>query len=283
VFYDPKHERRFVFLTNNFDLPALVDVAQRARRRELRLVTVDTTSPSPFAASLLFGYVANYLYEGDAPLAERRAHALTVDPRQLRELLGEAELRELLDARVLDEAERVLQALDAGRRAKSADRLHDLLLRLGDLRADEIAARCEPSSSARAWVDALVAERRIVRVALAGEERLAAIEDVGRWRDALGVPPPPGVPHAFLEPVPDALGGVHRDQPVEHHREQHAERFGVAGEEQIEVVHRPRHGQRDDEAGEHRQPADVGERLGVHRALVRQVDPAAPARQPRRT
>jgi ATP-dependent Lhr-like helicase len=195
-------------LRDVFDLPALVDVARRVLRREMRLVTVDTTSPSPFAASLLFGYVANYLYEGDAPLAERRAHALTVDPRQLRELLGEAELRELLDARVLDEAERALQALDAGHHARSPDRVHDLLLRLGDLSAGEIAARCEPASSAEAWIAALVDERRAVRVVLAGEERLAAIEDLGRLRDAFGVPPPPGVPRAFLDPVPDALAGV---------------------------------------------------------------------------
>ena len=86
-------------LQDVFDLPGFVDLARRVRRRELRLVTVDTQAPSPFAASLLFGYVANYLYDGDAPLAERRAQALSVDQAQLRELLGEAELRELLDAR----------------------------------------------------------------------------------------------------------------------------------------------------------------------------------------
>jgi hypothetical protein len=107
------------------------------------VVTVDAESPSPFAASLLFGYVANYIYDGDAPLAERRAQALAVDQAQLRELLGAAELRELLDAQVLEALELSLQGLDAGHKARSPDRLHDLLLRIGDLTLDEIAARTE--------------------------------------------------------------------------------------------------------------------------------------------
>ena len=128
-------------LQDVFDMPALVELARRLRRRELRVVTVDAEAPSPFAASLLFGYVANYIYDGDAPLAERRAQALAVDQAQLRELLGAAELRELLDAQVLEALELSLQALDAGHKARSPDRLHDLLLRIGDLTLDEIAAR----------------------------------------------------------------------------------------------------------------------------------------------
>src|SRR5262245_54315634 len=120
-------------LQDVFDLPGFVELARRVRRREIRLVTVDTSAPSPFAATLLYGYVANYLYDGDAPLAERRAQALSVDQAQLRELLGEAELRELLDARALVELELQLQALEIPHLARNPDRMHDLLLMLGDL------------------------------------------------------------------------------------------------------------------------------------------------------
>jgi ATP-dependent Lhr-like helicase len=192
-------------LRDVFDLPGLVEIASRVRRREIRLVTVDTEAPSPFSASLLFGYVANYLYEGDAPLAERRAQALAVDQAQLRELLGEAELRELVDRRALSELEVALQCLDAPRQATSPERLHDLLLRLGDLSADEAAARVRPvpdgdaATAARAWLEALEGERRVIRVRLAGEERWVAAEDAGRLRDALGIAPPPGLPAAFVE------------------------------------------------------------------------------------
>jgi ATP-dependent Lhr-like helicase len=197
-------------LQDVFDLPGLVDLARRVRQREIRLVTVDTQSPSPFSASLLFGYVANYLYEGDAPLAERRAQALSVDQSQLRELLGEAELRELLDARLLAELELSLQGL-SGHRANGPDRVHDLLLRLGDLTGDEVAARIDPgqgedaAARAREWLGLLVRERRAIEVRVAGEPRFAAAEDAGRLRDALGIAPPRGLPAAFLERAPHAL------------------------------------------------------------------------------
>ncbi len=210
-------------LKDIFDLPALAELAERVRRREIRLVTVDTTAPSPFSASLLFGYVGNYIYDGDAPLAERRAHALSVDQRQLRELLGEAELRELLDPIALEEVELALQGLEEGRKAGSADRLHDLLLRLGDLTLDEIAARVAPRGPGREsggvtpadakalahdLTEALVSERRVLRIRVAGDERIIAAEEAGRFRDALGLQPPPGLPAAFLEPVPDALSQI---------------------------------------------------------------------------
>ena len=200
-------------LRDVFDLPGLVDLARRVRRREIRLVTVDTQVPSPFSASLLFGYVANYLYEGDAPLAERRAQALSVDQAQLRELLGEAELRELVDRRALAELETALQCLDAPRQATSPERLHDLLLRLGDLTREEVAARVRPAAgdaegSAEAWLSELERERRAILARVAGEERWAAAEDAGRLRDALGIAPPPGLPAAFLEGQPHALREV---------------------------------------------------------------------------
>jgi ATP-dependent Lhr-like helicase len=200
-------------LRDVFDLPGLVDIASRVRRREIRLVTVDTQTPSPFSASLLFGYVANYLYEGDAPLAERRAQALAVDQAQLRELLGESELRELVDRRALAELEVALQCLDPAHQATSPERVHDLLLRLGDLSTDEAAARVRPpegdaGEAARAWLEELERDRRAIRVHVGGEERWAAAEDAGRLRDALGIAPPPGLPGAFLDRQPHALREV---------------------------------------------------------------------------
>jgi ATP-dependent Lhr-like helicase len=201
-------------LRDVFDLPGLVEIASRVRRREIRLVTVDTQAPSPFSASLLFGYVANYLYEGDAPLAERRAQALAVDQAQLRELLGESELRELVDRRALGELELALQCLDASHQATSPERLHDLLLRLGDLSLAEAAARVrpvpdgDPAAAAESWLEGLGRERRAIRIHVGGEERWAAAEDAGRLRDALGVAPPPGLPDAFLERQPHALREV---------------------------------------------------------------------------
>src|SRR5205823_6827161 len=125
-------------LRDFFDMPALVQTLADLRSRKLRLATVDSEKPSPFAASLLFSYVASFLYDGDAPLAERRAQALAVDQTQLRELLGDAELRELLDAESMDAVERQLQRLDPQYRARSADAVHDMLLGIGDLSREEL-------------------------------------------------------------------------------------------------------------------------------------------------
>jgi ATP-dependent helicase Lhr and Lhr-like helicase len=194
-------------LRDVFDMPALQDTLARLARREIRVVTVDTPHPSPFAASLLFNYVATFLYDGDAPLAERRAQALSVDHAQLRELLGDAELRELLDAGVLAGLEDQLQALDADHRVRSIDGLHDLLLRLGDLSRDEIAARLATPTLSGA-IDQLVATRRVVPITVAGAPRFIAVEDAARYRDALGTPLPQGLPHSLLEPVADAIGDL---------------------------------------------------------------------------
>jgi ATP-dependent Lhr-like helicase len=183
-----------------FDLPALMDVMRRVESRSMRVVAVESQTPSPFASALLFGYVANFLYDGDAPLAERRAQALSVDHAQLRELLGEAELRELIDAEVLDALERQLQHLDERYRARSADAVHDLLLRIGDLSPREIAAR-STLEDPDATIAALERTRRIVRVPVAGEPRLIAVEDAARYRDALAVPLPTDLPEALLEPA----------------------------------------------------------------------------------
>ncbi|HYD39341.1 MAG TPA: DEAD/DEAH box helicase, partial [Anaeromyxobacter sp.] len=194
-------------LRDVFDLPALVDLLADLRRGVVRAVTVDTRVPSPFAASLLFGFVASFMYDGDAPLAERRAQALAIDQAQLRDLLGEAELRELLDARLMRELEARLQHRAPELRARSADALADLLLRLGELSRAEVRERAA-SEQVAAAIDGLVREGRAVALAIAGEERFVAVEDAARYRDALGVPLPAGIPEVFLAPVGDALAGL---------------------------------------------------------------------------
>ena len=167
---------------------------------------VETVRASPFASSLLFDYVATYMYEGDAPLAERRAQALTLDRDLLRELLGQEELRELLDPAALVDLELALQCLTEDRRASTLDQVHDLLRRLGDLTDDEVSARVDGTPEvSRAWLGELESARRAVRVGIAGQVRWIAIEDAGRYRDAVGTQPPSGVPDAFLGPVPSAL------------------------------------------------------------------------------
>ncbi|HET6411863.1 MAG TPA: DEAD/DEAH box helicase [Anaeromyxobacter sp.] len=194
-------------LRDVFDLPALVDLLYAIRRGEVRTVTVDTRVPSPFAASLLFGFVASFLYDGDAPLAERRAQALAIDQVQLRELVGEAELRDLLDPAALEELEGRLQQLSAEARARSADGVADLLLRLGDLSSEEVKARSATPEVASA-LERLLSEGRVVPVLVAGEERFVAVEDAARYRDALGAELPPGVPEVLLGKVDEPLEGL---------------------------------------------------------------------------
>ena len=195
-------------LQDVYDLPALVGLMRRVQRREVGIHDVDTHQPSPYARSLLFGYVAQFVYEGDSPIAERRAAALALDQGLLAELLGRAELRELLDPDVLAEIEATLQRTDPERRARGAEGVADLLRWLGPLTRDEVSARTVDGGSATEWLTALADARRAVPVRMAGEERWAAIEDVGRLRDGLGVPVPPGVPDAFTEPVDDPLADL---------------------------------------------------------------------------
>ncbi len=187
-------------LRDVFDMPALVETLRAIEQRQLRVHVVETRKPSPFASSLLFSYVANFLYDGDAPLAERRAQALTIDQDQLRELLGEADLRELLDADAIAEVEEAAQCLGENYRARSADGIHDLCLRLGDLSREELARRVV-SQDLLTHVDRLIRARRLLELRIAGERRLIAAEDAARYRDALGVPLPPGLAAALLEPV----------------------------------------------------------------------------------
>jgi ATP-dependent Lhr-like helicase len=192
-----------------FDLPAATSILSKIQRGEIRVTKVESDKPSPFAAALLFSYIANYIYEGDAPLAERRAQALSIDQSQLEELLGDTDLRELLDGTALDEVEARLQALEPDYQAKHADGLHDLLLKLGDLSEAEIAARCV-SPEVAASLTELINARRAVRVRIAGELRAIAVEYAGRYRDAFGTPLPPGLAEVFLEKSGDPLTEIVR-------------------------------------------------------------------------
>ena len=194
-------------LRDFFDMPALIATLSDIRSRRVRVATVDSDTPSPFAASLLFTYVASFLYDGDAPLAERRAQALAVDQSQLRELLGDAELRELLDAESMDSVERQLQRLDPKYHARNVDAVHDMLLSIGDLTERELRERTQSAEIADGTV-ALLAVRRVLHVRIAGEPRFIAVEDAARVRDALGVPLPAGLPESLLNPVADPMGDI---------------------------------------------------------------------------
>ena len=183
-----------------FDMPAFLEVLRAVVARTTRVHVADSKTPSPFAASLLFSYVANYIYDGDAPLAERRAQALSIDQEQLRELLGDADLRELLDADAIAEVEDQLQSLLDNLKARGADGIHDLLLRLGDLNRAELLQRLAAPDVA-IHTERLLRAKRLLEIKVAGEKRLIAVEDAARYRDALGVPLPPGLPASLLAPV----------------------------------------------------------------------------------
>jgi ATP-dependent Lhr-like helicase len=197
-----------------FDVPGLVDLMRDISARRVTVVDVESSTPSPFAKSLLFGYVAQFLYEGDSPLAERRAAALALDPSLLAELLGTSEglaLRDLLDAEQIARTEAELQRLTPERAARDAEDALDLLRSLGPLSTDGILVRCREGTTGtdvESWLAGLQAARQAIPVRVAGEPRWAAIEDASRLRDALGASLPPGVPQTFLEPVPDPLGDL---------------------------------------------------------------------------
>ena len=225
-------------LQDVFDVPGLTDLMRDLESRAVRLIEVETTQPSPFAKSLLFGYVAQFLYEGDSPLAERRAAALALDTGLLAELLGQAELRELLDETALAAVEADLQRLSDGRPARNVEEAADLLRILGPLSTEEARERGVEA----AWLVELEGVRRAIRVRLAGTERWAAIEDAGRLRDALGAALPDfGIPEAFLEPVADPVADL-----VARHARTHgpfttsevAERLGLGTAVVLGALHR---------------------------------------------
>ena len=191
-------------LQDVLDMPGLVALMRDVSARRVRLIEVETRRPSPFARSLLFGYVGAFLYGGDVPLAERRAAALSLDATLLGELLGRVELRELLDPTVVVETERRLQWLDGSRTLRDAEDTAELLRVLGDLSTVEAEAR----GARQEWLAELVAARRVVALRIAGEERFVVVEDAGRMRDGLGVALPVGLAHAYLEPVPDPIADL---------------------------------------------------------------------------
>ena len=233
-------------LQDDFDVAALTALMHDVVARRVRVVEVTTPTPSPFARSLLFGYTAQFLYEGDAPLAERRAAALTLDPTLLAELLGQpgaAELAELLDPDAVERTEAELMGTAADRRARSAEEVAEVLRRHGPLTPAEVADRTRSGDHAQlpGWLTDLEAARRLIRVRFDRGELWAAVEDAGRLRDALGVALPVGVPEVFTEPVHDPLGDL-----VRRHARTHgpfaagevAARFGLGSAVVTEVLRR---------------------------------------------
>jgi ATP-dependent helicase Lhr and Lhr-like helicase len=217
-------------LQDVLDLPGLQQLLTGLHTRELSLVEVETQNASPFASSLLFDYVATYMYEGDTPNAERRAAALSLDRDLLRELLGQEELRELIDPGALEEVEADLQRISERTRAANADGLHDVLRAVGDLTTDEAQLRCMPVVAAGRILAELERERRAVGMRIGGEERWIAAEDAGLYRDALGAVPPGGLPAAFLEGVEEPLVRVARRYARTHGpftTRELSERYGV--------------------------------------------------------
>ena len=191
------------------DLGAAIDILKKIEHGIIRVTAISSSTPSPFASALLFSYIANYIYEGDAPLAERRAQALSIDQSQLEEILGSVDFRELLDKAAMDEVEAQLQSLEPDFHARHADGVHDLLLKLGDLSEEEVRARTISPAIASTVVE-LTNARRAVRVRIAGESRFIPVEYAARYRDAVGTPLPPGLADTFLQPVADPLNGLAR-------------------------------------------------------------------------
>jgi len=222
-------------LQDDFDVAALADLMREIGTGGVRVVEVTTPTPSPFAQSLLFGYTAQFLYDGDAPLAERRAAALSLDPELLAELLGErgtADLADLLDPGAVERTEAELAGLAPDRQARDAEGLWDLLRRTGPHPLDALQARTREDSrhAVEHWLGELETARRVIRVRFAGVEQWAVAEDSGRLRDALGVALPVGIPETFTEPVPDPLGDLLRRHARTHGpfgAQSVAQRFGL--------------------------------------------------------
>jgi ATP-dependent Lhr-like helicase len=222
-------------LRDVFDIKGLRTILQEIEKRGIRVKQVISNSASPFASSLMFNYVSNFLYDGDAPLAERRAATLALDQTQLRELLGTAELRELLDAEVISELALELQLLERRYPVTDADGVHELLMQLGDLSREEIVVRLgmpqeQASELLDGWLATLSVDRRISECRIAGENRYIASEDVARYRDAVGVTPPRGLPAAFLQPSESPLAdlvGRYARRHIPFRVDEVARRFGL--------------------------------------------------------
>jgi ATP-dependent helicase Lhr and Lhr-like helicase len=271
-------------LRDVLDLPSLQQLLSDLHSRKLDLVEVETPTASPFASSLLFDYVATYMYEGDTPNAERRAAALALDRDLLRELLGQEELRELIDPGALEEVEAQLQHRTEAGRAGDRDALQQTLRNVGDLTAEECGERVAEGYSAASMLEKLVAERRVALVRINGEERYIAGEDAGLYRDALGVPPPPGLPETFLEDHPDAIRALVRRYARTHGpfpTAQLADRYGVDPTPALRELEREGAAVRGEllPGGSEREWCDADVLRRVRRAslahLRREVEPAA--------
>ncbi|MBA0045616.1 ATP-dependent helicase [Mycobacteroides sp. LB1] len=226
-------------LQDVYDIGTLVRLMSGIEQRRIRIVEVQTDTPSPFAAAQLFSYVGGFMYDEDRPLAERRAAALSLDTGLLAELMGRVELRELLDPAVIDATERQLQHLADDRKARDAEALADLFRLLGPLAAAEVNARCDGAGTD--WLRELVTARRVVESRYGGHSWWAAVEDVARLRDALGVPVPPGVPAAFTDATADPLGELLGRFARTHGpftTGQAAERFGIGVRVAADVLDR---------------------------------------------
>ena len=230
-------------LSDVFDMSGLLSVLRDVQKRSIVVRSVQTDHPSPFAAAVMFSYAGNFLYEGDAPLAERRAQALALDHAQLRQLLGSADFRELFDADAIASVELELQRLNEWK-LRHADDVHDALLKLGGLSQGELEQRCAEenvaSGALKEWIGELVEKRRAVGLKIAGELRFVAAEDAGRLRDGLGIVPPVGLPDAFLEPVADPLGDLISRYARTHGpftTQQVAERFGLGTAPVLTALH----------------------------------------------
>ena len=195
-------------LQDHFDVPALKEVLTDIAQRRTRVVELDLPAASPFASSLTFDFVASFMYDYDAPVAERRAAALSLDRSLLADLLGEPEFRDLLDGDAIDEVERDIQRLSEDRAARSADAVHDLLLHLGPLDIDGLRQRILDPELLDEHLETLADTAQVVEIGKVGNRRYAAVEDLSRLRDALGIEPPPETPPSLLEPVDDPTGDV---------------------------------------------------------------------------
>lgn len=215
-----------------FDLPAFNKLLEQVENRSIRIVEVETPSPSPYAQSLLFAWIAVFMYEGDTPLAERRAAALALDRELLGDLLGAEEYRSLFEESVLEQLELELAREASGFQARNIDELHDIFRVLGPLTADALTPKVIESERARipSWLSELEARRRVIAGRLAGREVWYAAEDAARMRDGFGLVIPYGIPETFLTAVPNPV----RDLVLRHLRTHGpvravdiAERFGL--------------------------------------------------------